>query len=115
MYQFSYADVQTDSMVDARERERQLLDRSIEMLQDAKGTGATSRPTIEAAHFTMRLWTTFIEDLGTSDNSLPKELRANLISIGIWVVRTLEDIRAGRSEDYDGVIEISRIIRDGIQ
>lgn len=115
MYQFSYADVQTDSMVDARERERQLLDRSIEMLQDAKGTGPMSRDTIEAAHFTTRLWTTFIEDLGTTDNSLPKELRANLISIGIWVVRTLEDIRAGRSEDYDGVIEISRIIRDGIQ
>ena len=32
MYQFSYADIQTDSVADAKDRERQLLTRSIDLL-----------------------------------------------------------------------------------
>ncbi len=32
MYQFSYAEVMQDSVTDAKERERQVLDRSIELL-----------------------------------------------------------------------------------
>ncbi|TIV70182.1 MAG: flagellar biosynthesis regulator FlhF, partial [Mesorhizobium sp.] len=35
MYQFSYADIQTDSVADAKDRERQLLTRSIDMLSAA--------------------------------------------------------------------------------
>ncbi|WP_204319969.1 flagellar biosynthesis regulator FlaF, partial [Klebsiella pneumoniae] len=42
MYQFSYADVQTDSMADAKERERQLLTRSIDLLITAANAGRDS-------------------------------------------------------------------------
>ena len=48
-------------------------------------------------------------------NALPKELRANLISIGLWLLREAEDVRQGRSDNFDGLIEVSQIIRDGIQ
>ena len=34
MYQFSYAEVMQDAVVDARERERQVLDRSIALLAE---------------------------------------------------------------------------------
>jgi len=115
MYQFSYADVQTDSIADARDRERQLLTRAIEMLSQARNAGLDSMEAIEALHFTNRVWTSLIEDLGNPDNALPKELRANLISIGLWVMREAEDIRQGRSRNFDGLIEITQIIRDGIQ
>lgn len=115
MYQFSYADVQTDSIADARDRERQLLTRSIEMLSEARSTGIDSMQAIEALHFTNRVWASLIEDLGSADNALPKELRANLISIGLWVMREAEDVRQGRSNNFDGLIEITQIIRDGIQ
>ncbi|KQZ86992.1 flagellar biosynthesis regulator FlhF [Mesorhizobium sp. Root157] len=115
MYQFSYADIQTDSVADARDRERQLLSRSIDLLTAAASIGPDSMEAIEALHFTNRVWTTFVEDLGSSENALPKELRANLISIGLWVLRETEDIRQGRTSNFEGVIEVSQIIRDGIQ
>jgi flagellar protein FlaF len=115
MYQFSYDDIQTDSVTDARDRERQLLTRSIDMLSAAAAVGHDSMESVEALHFTGRVWSTFVEDLGSSDNALPKELRANLISIGLWVLRETEDIRQGRTSNFEGLIEVSQIIRDGIQ
>lgn len=115
MYQFSYAEVQTDSVADAKDREQQLLSRSIDLLVEARDAGANSMESVRAIHFLNRLWTTFIEDLGNADNELPQELRANLISIGLWLLREAEEIRQGRSENFDGLIEVSQIIRDGIQ
>jgi flagellar protein FlaF len=115
MYQFSYADIQTDSVADAKDRERQLLTRSIDMLVAARAVGRDSMEAIEAIHFLNRVWTSLIEDLGSPDNALPKELRANLISIGLWLLREAEDVRQGRSDNFDGLIEVSEIIRDGIQ
>jgi flagellar protein FlaF len=115
MYQFSYADIQTDSVADAKDRERQLLTRSINLLVTAKAVGSDSMEAIEAIHFMNRVWTSFVEDLGSADNALPKELRANLISIGLWLLREAEEVRQGRSDNFEGLIEVSQIIRDGIQ
>lgn len=114
MYQFSYADIQTDSVADAKDRERQLLTRSIDLLSKAAAAGYQSIEAIEALHFTNRVWTNLVEDLGSSENALPKELRANLISIGLWLLREAEDIRQGRTDNFEGIIEVSQIIRDGI-
>jgi flagellar protein FlaF len=85
------------------------------MLAAAAAVGQNSMEAVEALHFTNRVWTTFVEDLGSSDNALPKELRANLISIGLWLLRETEDIRQGRTDNFEGLIEVSQIIRDGIQ
>jgi flagellar biosynthesis activator protein FlaF len=115
MYQFSYADIQTDSVADARDRERQLLTRSIDLLATASAKGVSSVEAIEAVHFMNRVWTSLIEDLGSPENELPTELRANLISIGLWLLREGEEVRQGRSENFEGLIEVSQIIRDGIQ
>ncbi|MEI9419784.1 flagellar biosynthesis regulator FlaF [Mesorhizobium sp. Cs1299R1N1] len=115
MYQFSYADVQSTSVADAKDRERELLTRSIDMLSAAAVAGQDSMEAVEALNFTNRVWTVFVEDLGSSENALPKELRANLISIGLWLLREAEDIRQGRTDNFEGLIEVSQIIRDGIQ
>lgn len=115
MYQFSYAEVQTDSVADARDREKQLLSRSIDLLSAAHEAGPRSVKAVEAIHFLNRVWTTLIQDLGSADNQLPDELRANLISIGLWLLREAEEVRQGRSDNFEGLIEVSQIIRDGIQ
>ena len=115
MYQFSYADIQTDSVADAKDRERQLLSRSIDLLTTARQRGQQSTEAIEAIQFMNRVWTSFIEDLGSAENQLPVELRANLISIGLWLLREAEEVRQGRSENFEGLIEVSQIIRDGVQ
>lgn len=115
MYQFSYAEIQSESVADARDREKQLLTRSIDMLVNAREVGLQSREAIEALLFLSRVWTLFVEDLGNPDNALPKELRANLISIGLWLLREAEEVRLGRSDNVEGLIEVSQIIRDGMQ
>jgi len=115
MYQFSYSEVQTDSVADARDRERQLLTRSIDLLASAREHGPRSVQAVEAVLFLNRIWTTFIQDLGSAENELPGELRANLISIGLWLLREAEQVRLGKSDNFEGLIEVSQIIRDGIQ
>jgi len=115
MYQFSYAEVQQDDVTEAKGRERQLLDRSIEMLADAKEKGAGTREAIDALYFVRRIWVRFVEDLGSSGNELDVDLRANLISVGIWILKESEKVRRRESDNFDGIIEVTRIIRDGLK
>jgi len=114
MYQLRYEDVMNDDMASAKEREQMLFDRSIDMLAAAKMNGYGSREGIDAAYFINRLWTTVIDDLGSAENALPKELKAALISVGIFIIKEMERIRQGESDDYDILIEITRSIRDGL-
>lgn len=115
MYQFSYEEVQQDDVADSKDRERQVLDKSILMLEQASRSGPGSRESIEALFFVNRVWVRFIEDLGSPENELDQDLRANLISIGIWILREAEKIRSGESDNYEGIIDISSIIRDGLK
>ena len=108
-------------LVDALQRQRGSLEQlryrfvALELLVEAREAGPRSMKSIEAIYFMNRVWTAFIEDLGSEENALPKELRANLISIGLWLLREGEEVRQGRSENFDGLIEVSEIIRDGLQ
>src|SRR5262245_5007933 len=100
MYQFSYADVLNDSPKEARERERIAIDRSIELLKLAAEKGAGSREAIDALVFVNRLWGTLIEDLARPENELPTPLKADLISIGLFIMREAEKIRQEKSSDF---------------
>jgi len=114
MYQMRYEDVMNDDMASAKEREQMLFDRSISMLEAAKAHGSGSREGIDAAYFVNRLWAVIIEDLGSVENTLPKELKAAIISVGIFIIKEVERIRQGESDDYDTVIELTSSIRNGL-
>jgi flagellar protein FlaF len=115
MYQFSYAEVLDETPKGARERERQAIDRSIELLRAAEKSGARSREAMEAVLYVRRLWAFLIEDLARPENDLPKPLRADLISIGLWLMREAEQIRLESSENFKGMIDVSTSIRDGLK
>ncbi|TPW26904.1 flagellar biosynthesis regulator FlaF [Pararhizobium mangrovi] len=115
MYQFSYAEIQQDDVSEAKDRERQLIDRSIELMRRAQEKGVRSPEAANALFFARRIWVRFIEDLGSSENELDAELRANLISVGIWILKEAEKVRRGEVDDLSGIIEISEIIRDGLK
>lgn len=66
-------------------------------------------------HDTFELWSTLIQELSTPENELPSDVRGNLISIGIWVLKETDAIRAGRSTNFSGVADICTIIRDGLR
>ncbi len=117
MYQFSYAEIMEEGVAVSKDRERQVLDRSIGLLKAAMASdgGNQSREAIEAIYFTRRVWIRFIEDLGDSENQLEAELRANLISIAIWILKEIEKIRKRESSNFQGIIDITTIIKDGIK
>lgn len=115
MYKFAYAELLDETPKLAREREVQAIERSIALLELAQAAGPKSREATEAIHFVNRLWSIFIEDLALPENDLPKELRANLISVGLWIMKEADSIRAGKSKNFKGIIEVSNIIAEGLK
>lgn len=114
MYRFSYAEILEDTPQTARQRERLALEHSIELLQAAVANGPKSREAVEAIYFVRRLWAFFIEDLAKPENALPQALRADLISIGLWIMREADEIRLGNSENFKGLIEVTKLIAEGL-
>ena len=43
-----------------------------------------------------------------------EDLRAQLISIGIWMMKEIERLRTGATASFADLIEINAIIRDGL-
>lgn len=115
MYQFSYAEIAEDSFATSREREREAFDRSIEAMTRAEAAGPRSREAIEAIYLTRSLWAILVEDLAQPENQLPEDLRATLISIGLWIMREAEAIRLGRVTSFRGLIDVTVSIRDGLE
>jgi flagellar protein FlaF len=115
MYQFSYAEVVEESSAACRDRERSAIERSIELLKIADEVGPGTREAIEALTFVQRLWGILIEDLAKPENELPPQLRADLISIGLWIRREAEDIRLEKSTNFKGLIEITSTISEGLR
>jgi flagellar protein FlaF len=114
MYQFTYAEVVEDSPLEMRARERDALDRAVDLLQRAQEAGPRSAEARDALVYTSRLWTIFLDDLSSNGNDLPAALRAQLISIGLWVLKEIERLRVGAVDSFSDVIEINAIIRDGL-
>jgi flagellar protein FlaF len=115
MYQFSYGEIINEAAAGSRERERAAVGRSIELLQAAEANGARSREAVEALLYTRRLWAMLLEDLARTDNELPTELRASLVSIGLWIMREAEKLRLDESANFRPLIEVSTILRDGLK
>ncbi len=69
---------------------------------------------VESLLYVRRLWTIFIEDLAHPENGLPDKLRADIISIGLWVVKEADRLREEKSNDVMQLIEINRLIRDAL-
>jgi len=115
MYQFSYAEIMADDVADSRDREKQVLDRAVSLLRSAVVAGRDSREAVEALYYTRRVWVAFIDDLRSEENQLPMNLRADLISIGIWILKEIESIRLRNSDNFKGIADIITIIRDGLK
>ena len=115
MYQFPYADVLESSPKAARERERQIFERCLELFNAAEASGPTSIEAVEALTFCRRVWAALLEDLASPENALPNELRAEIISIGLWVIRESENIRLGKSTSFQALIEVTSALHEGLK
>jgi flagellar protein FlaF len=114
MYQMAYAEIMEESFPVTRSREREAFDRSITLLQAAAKKDRYSREASEAIQFTNQLWSALITDLSSPENQLSQQLRASLISIGIWVLDETDKIRRRVSLNFQGIIDITSTIRSGM-
>lgn len=115
MYKFSYDEMLEEVPDESRKREKRALDHSIEMLKAAAVAGPESREAAEALVFLNKLWTILVEDLSSPENDLPQELRAQIISIGIWILKEAQRIRIGEVTSFDGLISVSEMICEGLR
>jgi flagellar protein FlaF len=114
MLQHSYEEIMADDPRQDRSIERECICDSIGLLRAAEKAGVGSRECAEAVSFVSRLWGVLVVELGNPENSLPRELRAQLISIGLFLIKAVEEIRAGRSSNFAAVIDVSQTIADGL-
>jgi len=115
MYRFSYAEILEDASDGCRERERMAFDHAIDLLKAASNSRAGSHESARAIAFVQQLWSVLIDDLISEDNGLPEALRAELTSIGLWIMREADLISQGKSENFAALVDINTIIRDGLR
>ena len=98
-----------------RARERAAMDHVIGMLRLAQEKGPLSRERVDALFYLRRLWMIFLDDLKDPNNELPDQLRAGIVSIGIWMMKEIDRVRSRATDDLAPMIEINEIIRDGLR
>jgi flagellar protein FlaF len=110
----AYESVVDESGYEARGRERQALSLGIERLERIERDGFSFEELVKSLLYVRRLWTVFIEDLSHPENGLPEQLRADIISIGLWIIKEADRLREQRSGAVMQLIEINRLIRDAL-
>lgn len=82
-------------------------------LMRANEEGAPAKQRISALADNILLWSILTSDLATPGNAYPKELRAKLISLGIWAQKTSRAaMRTAGS--LSPLIEVNRNIAEGL-
>lgn len=96
-----------------RDNEYRIFAQVTSGLQSVVGLPRTDARVIDALTKNRKLWSALSSDCGSSDNKLPKTLRAQIISIGLWVNRhTSEVIRSGA--DIEALVDINKTIMEGL-
>lgn len=114
MYKFSYEETLSESGNRQRENERLAIEQSVALLKKAELAGPQSRAAADAIIFLNRLWSFFLDDLAKPENGLPDDVRAKLISIGIWMLKEADAISNGKSRNFAGLIDVSNVIAEGL-
>ena len=74
---------------------------------------ATSHSRMEALDWNRRLWTTLAADCAKPDNRLPPPVRAQIISLGLWVARHTSAV-VRREAELNLLIDVNRAIMQGL-
>jgi flagellar protein FlaF len=94
-----------------RELERRAFTTVISKLIEGKKQGG--RELVAACYLNSHLWSTLMLDLALPENALPPDVKAQLISIAIWVQRYTPQVMRGAASP-DPLISVNRNIVDGL-
>lgn len=97
-----------------RETEWRAFQKVTSALQHALDSGALDvGAMIQAINDNRALWAVLADDCAQPDNQLPGPLRAQIISLALWVDRHSSAVRSNYKALAD-LIEINRAIMDGL-
>jgi flagellar protein FlaF len=68
---------------------------------------------IDALDWNRRLWSVLATDCASSGNKLPVQLRANIISLNLWVNRHTSAVMRNEAE-FGPLIEVNKTIMQGL-
>ncbi|MEM8799197.1 MAG: flagellar biosynthesis regulator FlaF [Pseudomonadota bacterium] len=107
-----YRQTQTTSE-SPRQTEYRLFVQVTRALKEAEEQGLSGIELVEKLDWNRRLWSTLASDCGAAGNQLPKELRAQIISLSLWVSRYSTEVARGRG-GLDALIDVNRAIMEGL-
>lgn len=68
---------------------------------------------IDALDWNRRLWSTLAREVSESDNGLPGTLKAQIISLSLWVSKHSSAVMR-RQEDFEPLIDINKMMMQGL-
>ena len=96
-----------------RAAEYRLMSQITGEMMEADRAGLQGAALMPMLHRNREMWSAFTTDCGASGNGLPDALRAQIISLGLWVERFTSDVIAGR-EPIGELISLNRTIMEGL-
>jgi len=99
---------------DPRQTEYRLFGQVTGALIAAQRAGTMGGPLAEAVDWNRKLWRTLAADCLDEHNQLPDGVRANIVSLSLWVTRYSKEVtRKGAS--LDPLIDVNRTIMQGLK
>jgi flagellar protein FlaF len=97
-----------------RNTEYRLFGQVTGALIDASSAGTKGKTLIEALDWNRRLWGTLAVDCIDDANRLPREVRAQIISLSLWVTRYSSQVMQ-KGASVTPLINVNRTIMQGLQ
>ena len=99
-----------------REREAALLIKAAANLQKTKADTATREDLDHALTFNRNVWSLFVGELLDENHEMPKELRENLVNLGLFTFNHTIDVMADPdNKSVDSLININKNIAEGLR
>jgi flagellar protein FlaF len=97
-----------------RSTEYRLFGQVTGALINARRDGQSGGPLAEALDWNRQLWRTLAADCLDDRNQLPKDLRANIVSLSLWITNYSKQVTR-EGAPLDPLIEVNRTIMQGLQ
>lgn len=97
-----------------RDAEYRLFGQVTRALMHAAAVERSDIPTrINAIDWNRRVWSALASDCAAPENKLPVEVRAQIISISLWVARYSSAVMRGE-ESFEALINVNRAVMQGL-
>ncbi|WP_245699205.1 flagellar biosynthesis regulator FlaF [Rhodospira trueperi] len=99
-----------------REAEAMAFTKAAVMMEDAKKNFEDKSILSQALRFNQLFWTILQADITNPDNTLPNEIKANIMSLSLFIDKqTLRPLDSFEISDLDVLIEINRNLAMGLR